>query len=132
MKSKFIFMLIIALFIIYWFINYQPKKEIQRNTKLNEKYYQTKFCNKLNGIIEFRLKDATRVDCLTDDYAIEVDWAKKWAEGIGQSLYYGLMTNRKPAVALIVNKKDKRFIKRLEKVANKFKIKIFFIQKIER
>ena len=129
-KSNFIILLIIVLSIIYWFIN--SETEIPKNTKLNEKYYQTKFCNKLNGIIEYRLKDATRVDCLTDDYAIEVDWAKKWAEGIGQSLYYGLMTDRKSAVALIVGKKDKKFIKRLEKVADKFNIKIFFIQKIEK
>ena len=42
------------------------------------------------------------------------------------------MTDRKPAVALIVGKKNKKFIKRLEKVADKFNIKIFFIQKIEK
>ena len=71
LKLNFIIIFIITLSIIYWFVNY-------------EKYYQTKFCNKLNGRIEYRLEDTTRVDCLTDDYAIEVDWAKKWAEeGIG-------------------------------------------------
>jgi hypothetical protein len=135
MKSKpnLIIIILVILSVAYWFINKQePKKEKTKNIKLNEKYYQTKFCTKLNGIIEYRLKDATRVDCLTDEYAIEVDWAKKWAEGIGQSLYYGLMTNKKPAVALIVGKKDKKFLKRLKKVTSEFNIKIFIIEKIEK
>jgi len=94
-----------------------------------EKYYQVKLCKKLDGKMEYRLSDKTRVDCLTDTYAIEVDWAKKWAEGIGQSLYYAQMTGKYPAVALIVSKKDNRFKKRLQKVANKYNIKIFFLDK---
>ena len=97
--------------------------------KHNEKYYQTKLCKKLKGKMEYRLSDNTRVDCLTDEYAIEVDWAKKWAEGIGQSLYYGYMTNKKPAVALICSKKDKRYIKRLNTVAKQENIKVFILKK---
>jgi hypothetical protein len=97
--------------------------------KHKEKYYQKKLCKKLKGIMEYRLKDKTRVDCLTDEYAIEVDFAKKWAEGIGQSLYYGYMTNRQPAVGLICSKKDKRFLNRLKTVAKKENIKIFVIEK---
>jgi len=104
-------------------------KNISISKKHNERYYQTKFCNKLNGKMEVRLKDKTRIDCLTDKYAIEVDFAKKWAEGIGQSLYYGYMSGRQPAVALICGKNDERFLKRLEKVAKKENIKIFIIQK---
>lgn len=42
------------------------------SVKKNEKYYQTIFCEGLDGIIEYRLKDKTRVDCLTNEYAIEV------------------------------------------------------------
>ena len=76
----------------------EPKIEEPKG-KRYEKYYQTKMCNKLGGIIEYRLKDRTRVDCLTDDYAIEVDFAKKWAESVGQSLFYAQMTKRDPAVA---------------------------------
>lgn len=30
------------------------------------------------------LPNGTYVDCLTDDYAIEVDFSNKWAEAIGQ------------------------------------------------
>jgi len=97
--------------------------------KKHEDYYQTIMCNKLNGLKEYVLDDRTRVDCLTDDYAIEVDWAKKWAEGIGQALFYAEKTQKKPAVALIIGKKDQKYLKRLEVVANKFNIKIIKIKK---
>ena len=99
--------------------------------KHNEKYYQTQLCNELDGVMEQSLLDRTRVDCLTDEYAIEVDFAKKWAEGVGQSLYYAAMTEKKPAVGLIVRDtdKDKRSIKRLEILAEKYAIKIFIIKR---
>ena len=99
------------------------------STKKNEKYYQTIFCNDLDGVMEYSLKDKTRVDCLTNNYAIEVDWGKKWAQAVGQSLYYSEMTNRKAGIALIISSKEKRFIKRVNKLANKFDIEIFIIKK---
>ena len=99
--------------------------------KHNEKYYQTLLCNELDGVMEQSLLDRTRIDCLTDEYAIEVDFSKKWAESVGQSLYYAEMTQKKPAVGLIVrdNKKDRRHMKRLEVLANKYDIKIFKIER---
>ena len=100
--------------------------------KYHEKHYQTLLCNELDGKMEVVLKDRTRVDCLTDEYAIEVDFAKKWAESIGQSLYYGYMTDKKPAVGLIVGEKDERYLKRLEKVADELGIKIYTIEKEEK
>ena len=104
-----------------------------KETKHNEKYYQTILCNELDGVMEQSLLDRTRIDCLTDEYAIEVDFSKKWAESVGQSLYYAEMTGKKPAIALIVrdNKKDKRHLKRLRVLANKYDIKIFEIERGE-
>lgn len=76
-----------------------------------ERYYQEKTCN---GIMEFVLKDRTRVDCLTKEYAIEHDFANKWAEAIGQSLHYARLTGKKAAIMLIVEKpKDIKYYKRL-------------------
>ena len=49
---------------------------------------------------EFENKDFTRVDCLTDKYAVEFDFANKWAESIGQALHYQLMTGKKAKVVL--------------------------------
>ena len=99
--------------------------------KHKEKYYQTQLCNELDGVMEQRLLDRTRVDCLTDEYAIEVDFAKKWAESVGQSLYYALMTEKKPAVGFIVrdSAKDERRMKRLKVLAEKYHIKIFEIER---
>ncbi len=99
--------------------------------KHKERYYQTILCNDLDGVMEQRLLDRTRVDCLTDEYAIEVDFAKKWAESVGQSLHYALMTEKKPAIGLIVrnSKKDERRLKRLKALAEKYHIKIFEIER---
>lgn len=70
-----------------------------------------------------------RVDCLTDEYAIEVDFAKKWAEAIGQSLYYAQITGKKPAIGFIVENGDDRYIKRVKTVSEKFEIKIILLEK---
>lgn len=86
-------------------------------------------CQELKGKIEYVLADKTRVDCLTNEYAIEVDFAKKWAEAIGQSLYYAQMTGKKPAIGFIVGDGDERYLKRVESVAEKFDIKIIILEK---
>ena len=89
----------------------------------NELSYQHAYCSMHNGIEEYELPDKTRIDCLTDEYAIEFDWAKKWAESIGQAKYYAKMTGKKPAVAIIIKSpKDKRFIRRIEKADSDIKI----------
>jgi cation transport regulator ChaB len=95
-----------------------------------EKVYQKIFCTQYNGIMEYKLKDKTRVDCLTKNYAIEVDWSKKWAESIGQSLHYALMTGKKPAIVVIQEtKKDNHFIGRLKVLCKKYHITLFVINK---
>ena len=60
---------------------------LQAKNLHKESYYQNIFCDKMGGKTEVVLKDRTRIDCLTDKYAIEVDFANKWAESIGQSLH---------------------------------------------
>ncbi len=92
-----------------------------------EDFYVTQWCKSDFGRKEAVLWDMTRVDCLTKDYAIEFDFAKKWAESVGQSLYYSEMTKKKPAVALILsNWADLRFVKRVERVDKD--IQIFLIK----
>lgn len=96
-----------------------------------EKDYQEHFCKVFGGVTEYRLKDQTRVDCLLDDYAIEVDFAQKWAESIGQSLYYASKTSRKAAVLLIMEDdvKDQKYLRRLEDVSQGHHIDIWIINK---
>ena len=91
-----------------------------------EKYYQEAWCEKAGGVTEYRLDDGTRLDCLTDDYAIEFDFAPKWAESVGQALYYSLKTGRQPGVVLImVNDGDERYLERLNALAVKYNIKVW-------
>jgi hypothetical protein len=94
-----------------------------------EKDYQKAWCSANQGYSEFVLPDKTRVDCLTSDYAIEFDFAKKWAESIGQALYYSLITQKKPGVVLIIENqsKDEKYIKRLSTVAKTCNISIWTI-----
>ena len=96
-----------------------------------EKFYQNIFCKKINGVTEYVLDDKSRVDCLTTTYAIEVDFANKWAESIGQSLFYAIKTEKKPAVLLIMERgqKDIKYLKRFNTVAKKHGIQLFTIDR---
>lgn len=84
-----------------------------------ERFYQERWCTE--GKIEYRLPDATRVDCLLDDYAIEMDFADKWYEAIGQSLWYAVQTNRLPGIVLIIEEdKDKVNLDRLNEFVERY------------
>ena len=82
-----------------------------------ESEYQAAWCGKRNGIMEYKLSDKTRVDCLLPDLAVEFDFANKWAECIGQALYYSKMTNRQAACVLIMEnpEKDTKYLNRLRR-----------------
>ena len=94
---------------------------VQAKRIYSEKVYQTQWCNQHKGVMEYRLSDKTRVDCLTDTLAVEFDFANKWAECVGQSLYYSRQTNRQPACVLIMEngEKDLKYLYRLRKTAYK-------------
>jgi len=72
-----------------------------------EKDYQAHWCK---GEVEVVLEDKSRVDCIQDGYAIEIDWAKKWAEAISQSLFYSVKTGLKPGILLIYGPDDWRHL----------------------
>jgi hypothetical protein len=63
------------------------------------------YCRGLAAALDGRtevLVTSGRVDILTATHAIEVDWASKWKESIGQALWYGLQTNRQAGIILIL------------------------------
>jgi len=62
----------------------------------HSKYIQTLIGGKREVVVE-----GGRIDLLLEDYAFEIEWAAKWKESIGQALWYGLNTNRKPAIILL-------------------------------
>ncbi len=92
---------------------------VQAKRLYKEATYQAVWCSKRGGIMEYKLNDSTRVDCLLPDMAVEFDFANKWAECIGQAIYYGRMTNRQAACVLIMEngEKDLKYLKRLRRAA---------------
>lgn len=122
--------LLMATGIYYFGLSYVPKKLYETQTmKPNqvEAYYQNEWCTPDFGRKEVILWDMTRVDCMTKDYAIEFDFAKKWAESIGQALYYSKLTGKAPAVVLILTSPtDYRYAKRIERLDKG--IKLFLIK----
>ena len=122
--------ILMATGIYYFGLSYVPQKwyetQMMRPNQV-ESYYQNQWCTSDFGRKEVILWDMTRVDCMTKDYAIEFDFAKKWAESIGQSLYYSKLTGKKPAVVLILTAPtDYRYVKRIERLDNG--IKVFLIK----
>jgi len=78
-----------------------------------EKHIADSWCQAHHGESEVVLPDRTRCDCVTDQYAVEVEWADNWMEAIGQALWYGAQTGKKPGIVLIIRcrKDDKYWIK---------------------
>ncbi|OEE68427.1 hypothetical protein A1OO_20235 [Enterovibrio norvegicus FF-33] len=75
--------------------------------------------------MEYVLPDLTRIDCLTANHAIEYDFGHKWAEAIGQSIYYSSQTGRKAGIVLIVDERTKhRYLKRLTAAIDAAKLDI--------
>ena len=76
----------------------------------------------MEGEEEYFLQDGSRIDCYitgTPDepgYAVEVDFAEKWAEAVGQSQFYAVMTDTHPGIVLILEDPlaDLRFVRRLK------------------
>lgn len=122
--------LLMASGVYYFGLNYVPQKYYETRQMMPnqvESYYQNQWCTADFGRKEAVLWDMTRVDCLTRDYAIEFDFAKKWAESIGQALYYSKLTGKAPAVVLILTAPtDYRYVKKIERLDNG--IKIFLVK----
>ena len=79
----------------------------------HEKWYQEKWCAD-RGQMEVTMKDGTHADCITKFYAVEVDFADKWAECLSQALRYARLTGLQPACLLIIEApKDLRYLQNL-------------------
>lgn len=79
-----------------------------------ESVYRDAWCARNHGITEVVLSGGSRVDCLTETHAVEVEFAKKWKESIGQSLYYAKKTGRTPGIVLVKERpEDQKYLGRL-------------------
>jgi hypothetical protein len=81
------------------------------------------------AILEARQWDGSRVDLLTDTHAIEADWASglHWAQGVGQALYYQILTDRQPGLLLLVKDlaADREELHRAQAVCAKHSIRLW-------
>ncbi len=62
------------------------------------------WCSEQSRITEVLQSDRTRCDCLTQTHVIEFECGPKWAESLGQSLYYSIQTGKKAEIVLILEK----------------------------
>ena len=115
---------------------HRPKRPVisnihqQRTYNGSEKSISNRWCLSKGGIREFRTKDGTYVDCLTDTYAVEAEFDINWKEAIGQSLHYAESTNQSAAILFIKRENStKDYYGELERVINKYQlpIKVFVI-----
>lgn len=84
-----------------------------------EKDYTEVFCKVMQGDMKVVLPDLTRPDCVTDQYAIEADFAHKQYEAIGQALFYANELNKNPGILLIMEKdSDTKHLNRLLRTIN--------------
>lgn len=102
-----------------------PSVSAHADRFIHEKHYQSSWCAEHHGQAEVHLPDGTRADCITSTHAIEFDFGHKWAEAIGQALYYGLQTGKTPGVVLILDgEKDYRYWLRLNSTIQRYHLPI--------
>lgn len=90
-----------------------------------EAHYQKIAAKEYSGQTEVVMPDGTRCDIVTETHAIEVDFADKWAEAIGQSLNYSFQTNKKAGILLILESpKDERHLIRVQSIVEHYKLPI--------
>lgn len=92
-----------------------------------EEQWRDALAAKLHGTVEHRIPWG-RVDVLTGDWAIELDYATKWHEALGQVIHYGMATERQGVMALIDADGDQQArIDYAEAVAAKHGIKVIIL-----
>ena len=62
--------------------------------------------------VEVSLFDGTRADLVGREWIGEVDFARKWAKGIGQAAYYSAVTDKPGRLYLIYREDEARFVHR--------------------
>ena len=103
---------------------FPTEKQWQNDPANIKKFGVIKIDGKL--AVEHVLWDRTRCDYVTATQAIEIDWAYKWSQGIGQSGWYSSVLDKEPCVILLVRDihKDEKYIYRATAAAEKFGVEI--------
>lgn len=106
--------------VIWWVGFFSVLALISFNAVAGEVEIAKKWCmqQSVNFQVEYKLEEPysmpTRVDCVVNGIAWEVEWADKWSQSPGQTLYYARRTGLKPGIVLIAKgESDVKYIKRL-------------------
>jgi hypothetical protein len=110
------------------------------STSASEKDYQVPWCESQKGLSsgsivtvrdQYTGKIEGYIDCLTATHAIEVDFGKKFHEGITQALYYAMYTGKRAGLLLIVSSEEQRFVRRAKAIVEHYglPIDIWTVQK---
>jgi hypothetical protein len=92
---------------------------------LPERVHAQRWCDDNLGTTEVVLSDRTRVDCLTATHAVEVEFAPKWAEAVGQSLHYASLTGKRAGIVLVFrSSRDSRHLTRLLNVVRRYDLPV--------
>jgi len=89
---------VILILSVFFFLPLHAQKEAD---------YITELAQKLHGQSEVSCYGG-RADIVTDTYAFEVEFAPKWKNAIGQSLWYGLQLDRKPGIIIVMRDLSER------------------------
>lgn len=90
-----------------------------------ESAYRDAWCK---GRTEVTLHDGSRVDCLTENYAVEVEFANKAFEGLGQAIHYARITGTDPAILMIIETPgDWKYFNRIRRTAKQRGVKLWHI-----
>lgn len=93
-----------------------------------EIHFKKVFSESINGKLNVPLDYKNTVDIATDTFAIDVEFAPKWATSIGHSLYAATKLNKKAAILLITYKDyDTNYVNILMPIANKYDITVWTI-----
>jgi putative aminopeptidase FrvX len=92
-------------------------------------HFKKVFSQSINGKIDVRLDDYKNVsDIVSDTFAIDVEFAPRWAMSIGHSLYGATKLNKKPAILLITYKGySGKYVDMLMPIAKKYNITVWTI-----
>ncbi len=97
-----------------------------------ESYYRDLDCTDRSGKAEHRNSDGTYTDCLTDEIAIEYDFAPKWYECITQAGHYSIETGKLPVCVLIFRRDtDIKYLQRAIRFTSKYHKSPIAIQVIQ-
>lgn len=110
---------------IFWILVCHMFVNIGHAATYPEKHYQDPWCSEHHGQAEVVLPDKTRADCITGTHAIEFDFGRKWAESLGQALYYSLQTGKRAGIVLILERpEDRKYFIRLNSTIQHFRLPI--------